>query len=49
MVLNLQKSFYGIPKFIEYYRNRNNLNFDHLDDIDVFINFFKNSFGKKLG
>ena len=40
------KVFTVSSKFIEYYRNRNNLNFDHLDDIDAFINFFKNSFGK---
>jgi GTPase SAR1 family protein len=32
-------------KYIEYYRNKDNLNFDHLDDIDEFIKFFKNSFG----
>lgn len=40
------KVFTVSSKFIEYYRNKNNLNFDHLDDINGFINFFKNSFGK---
>ena len=40
------KVFTVSSKFIEYYRNRTNLNFYHLDEIDAFINFFKNSFGK---
>ena len=39
------KVFTVSSKFIEYYRNKDNLNFDHLDDIEEFIKFFKNSFG----
>ncbi len=42
---NSPKIFTVSSKFIEYYRNKRNLNFDHLDDIDEFIKFFKNIFG----
>lgn len=42
---NSPKIFTVSSKFIEYYRNKKNLNFDHLDDIDEFIKFFKNIFG----
>ncbi|MFW2566112.1 dynamin family protein [Aliarcobacter butzleri] len=38
------KVFTISSKFIEYYRNKDNLNFDHSDDIEQFINFFKNTF-----
>jgi predicted GTPase len=38
------KVFTTSSKFIEYYRNRKNLNFDHLDDMDVFIKYFQNIF-----
>ena len=38
------KVFTVSSKFIEYYRNKDNLNFDHSDDIEQFINFFKNTF-----
>ncbi|MCT7506985.1 dynamin family protein [Aliarcobacter cryaerophilus] len=42
---NSPKIFTVSSKFIEYYRNKKNLNFDHLDDIDEFMKFFKNIFG----
>lgn len=38
------KIFTVSSKFIEYYRNRKKLNFDHSDDIDEFVKFFKKSF-----
>ena len=38
------KVFTVSSKFIEYYRNRTNLNFYHLDEIDAFIKLFKNIF-----
>lgn len=41
------KIFTVSSKFIEYYRNRQNLNFDHLDDVDGFMKFFENSFGNE--
>ncbi|MFW2351872.1 dynamin family protein [Aliarcobacter butzleri] len=31
-------------KYIEYYRNKNNLNFDNIDDLNTFQNYFKNTF-----
>ena len=39
------KVFTVSSKFIEYYRNKKNLNFYHLDDIEEFMKFFKNIFG----
>lgn len=39
------KVFTISSKFIEYYRNRKNLNFGHLSEISEFITFFKNCFG----
>jgi len=38
------KVFTVSSKYIEYYRNRKNLNCDHLGEIDEFIKFFKNIF-----
>lgn len=40
------KVFTVSSKFIEHYRNKENLNFDHIDELDFFIDFFKNSFGE---
>lgn len=39
------KVFAVSSKFIEYYRNRQNLNFDHLESIDSFMKFFEEIFG----
>lgn len=39
------KVFTISSKFIEYYRNKKNLNFDYLEDLDEYVKFFKNTFG----
>ena len=41
---NSPKIFTVSSKFIEYYRNKDHLNFDHLDDIEELMKFFKNIF-----
>jgi GTPase Era involved in 16S rRNA processing len=38
------KIFSVSSKYIEYYRNNNNLNFDNIDDLNTFQNYFKNTF-----
>jgi hypothetical protein len=38
------KIFSVSSKYIEYYRNKKNLNFDHIDDFDIFQSYFKNTF-----
>ena len=41
------KIFTISSKYIEYHRNRKNLNFDHSDDMSEFMKYFKNSFGSR--
>ena len=38
------KIFSVSSKYIEYYRNKKNLNFGHIDDLNTFQNYFKNTF-----
>ncbi|OHE10069.1 MAG: hypothetical protein A2513_08200 [Sulfurimonas sp. RIFOXYD12_FULL_33_39] len=42
----VEKVFTVSSKFIEYYRDKENLNFEYLDDLNGCINFFKNTFGE---